>query len=266
VPDDRTKFPRPGSHWGDEQRAAAGKTRRRTPPHGYPVTTIDSELTPPPVSVAPKLEAVEGRDTWPPGMRESVDMISDNLGELTAAVGRVWDARNDSERIDKINGQLQTLTSNVATLTAKFDAFIEPFAKQTMARVMALENRTAIVGAATDNFFARDWPNFVESVGQLNTNLSALVTTSKLLDQELDSIKQRVTESNTALSQRLETLRNEAFADRLRIIALEQRNRDQDIGDARETAITKRRNKILKVVWAALQTAGGAIAGWFAGR
>jgi archaellum component FlaC len=266
MPDDRSKFPRPKSHWGDEQRAAAGKVRRKTPPHGYPVALIDPELTPPPVSVAPRLGSVEGRDTWPPGMRESVDMISDNLGELTTAVGRVWDARNDSGRIDKINEQLQTLQSEVAGLSAKFDAFIEPFAKQTMARMMALEDRTANVSASTDSFFGREWPKFTESVSQLNTNLSALVTTSKLLDQELDAIKSRVTESNAALSQRIEALRNEAFSDRLRIIALEQRNRDTDVGDARETALVKRRNRMLKAAWAALTAAGGAIAGWFAGR
>jgi hypothetical protein len=92
------------------------------------------------------------------------------------------------------------------------------------------------------------------------------VTTSKLLDQELDAIKKRHTEWRETLNAQIDELRIDAENTRLRVVALEQRNRDTDIGDAREVALVTRRNRILKAAWAALTAAGGAVAGWLAGR
>jgi hypothetical protein len=256
MPDDRSKFPRPKTHWDDDKRAAHGKVRRKTPPHGYPVA-IDSELTPPPQPVA-----IDSGNT----VEQNLELVADGLGQVTAAVGRLWDSRNDSERIDKINEQLRTLSADVTKLLTQFGTFIEPFAKQTMGRIGILEERAANVAATTGSFFGREWPNFVETVGQLNQSLGSLVTTSKLLDQELDAIKKRHTEWRETLNAQIDELRIDAENTRLRVVALEQRNRDTDIGDARETALVTRRNRILKATWTALTAAGGAVAGWLAGR
>jgi hypothetical protein len=81
--------------------------RRRTPAAGTPVL-IDPELTPPPQE-PPSPATLRGYDQIDDAVKVQLDSLADGLGSVTAALGKVWDARKDVERLDRIDEKLGTL-------------------------------------------------------------------------------------------------------------------------------------------------------------
>lgn len=92
------------THLGDRN-----ESRRRTPAAGSPIH-IDSELTPPPQE-PPRPSTREGYDDLDPRVREQLDALADGLGEVTTALGKVWDARKDADHLLRIDQKLGTLAA-----------------------------------------------------------------------------------------------------------------------------------------------------------
>ena len=42
-------------------------------------------------------------------------MLATGLGDVTRAIGKVWDARRDGERLDRVDAKLATLASAATT-------------------------------------------------------------------------------------------------------------------------------------------------------
>jgi len=122
-----SKKPRAGS-MSDVARAHIG--RGRTNPHAIPAF-VETELTPPPQE-PPHPSTLPGYDTIPPPIKQQLDLLADSLGTLTVAMGRVWDARNDGERFDRVDAKLGTLAQSATKHETILESFVVPALKDQM--------------------------------------------------------------------------------------------------------------------------------------
>lgn len=122
---------------GDADRAFA--RRARTNPHAIPAY-VETELTPPPQE-PPRPETLRGYDSIPPPIQAQLEMLADGLGAVTAALGKVWDARKDGERLDRVDDKLASLAKSSMRHEALLDEFVVPMLKQGMKTTDGIEKQ-----------------------------------------------------------------------------------------------------------------------------
>lgn len=224
------------------------RVSRPTPPRGYPLP-IDPELTPPPIPVELDADA---------DMEQQLRQLAEGLGQNTAAIGKLWDARKDSGRIDKLDAKLDGLANDLAAMTALLKGFLEPQMKAVHTHLRYLAGRLAKEDGLSEAFYSREWPSALKTIEKLDGHVDALDTSTKLLAQEVGAIKTQLKTQSIATAKQLEVIRAEAAADRARIAALELRNNEQDAGD-------KRQRKLTRLAIGVISLVGGA-AGWLLGK
>lgn len=122
----------------DTDRALTSR-RGRTNPQAIPAY-VETELTPPPQE-PPRPETRPGYDSIPPPIQEQLMLLADGLGAVTAALGKVWDARKDGERLDRVDEKLGSLAQSCTRNEAVLDEFVVPALKQSMKTTDAIEQQ-----------------------------------------------------------------------------------------------------------------------------
>lgn len=238
----RDKPRRPGT-FGDR-----GEIRRRTEAAGHPIH-IDPELTPPPQE--PPLPSTRaGYETIAPEIREQIDALAENLGTLTRAVDKVWDARKDSEQLGRIDTKLGTLAGYATEHHTLLHQQVWPAVKALMATVDEL---------------SRQMPALLNQVATMANMVTDVDRRLRQLEVDMRLHGERAAATTSALKQRLsaaETANGELdtalAAAVVRIGKLETKNRDEHVAS---TAISKRDKKLI-----AAAVAGGPIVTFIAAK
>jgi chromosome segregation ATPase len=216
--DDRRKR-RAASVMGDDDRALVGRDRR---PQEYPVH-VDPELTPPPQ--APPMPAAY--DTLPPATRVVVDTLRDGQQTLADAVARVWDARQDNSRLEKLGDKVDALAEDFAGMRAHIDLFLRPAVAGSLMPRMDSVERTAYRTEIEQQ-------PLVAAVEKLTIAIGRLEERFGLLERNVE----RLTIADTALGERIATQAAAVAELTERISALELVRVQTDAGVAAVTALT----------------------------
>lgn len=219
----------------DDERAMTGRESRRTPRHGVPVTNWDDDVTPPPQE-PPQPSSRPGYDSIPPPIKDQLNMLAENLGDATRAIGKIWDARKDGEVFTSIDAKLSTLARSATQSETIIEQYIKP----------QLDH-----WRATTDVIARDMPRVLAAVEALTLSVGNL--DKRLHEFEVKTeIRAAQTEANhAAIEQRIATAEQ---ADRIhsdRIKAIEDK---QLIDDATRRAIAKTSRKAGGAVGAVVAT------------
>lgn len=231
---------------GDEERATIGQHRRRSSPFGYPVQPVDPEATPPPmVMPLPHNERI------PEPIAEQLGLLSDGLGTVTEALGKIWDARKDSGRINRLEGKIDSLAQDTVEHSTKLDEFVMPALKGQMARVDALLTFQEVSSSRLRTFFDNEWPRLEKTVESIEKALNDLLERIGRVERSQEKLNDNLMHH----ANRIALAESNAKALETRVNLLEIRNVESDAGD-------KRQRKLLGAAVAVL-SALGAIAGWF---
>lgn len=198
---------RPGT-MSDADRAL----QRRTPGHGVP-TKIDHELTPPPQE-PPEPSSLRGYDSIPPPIREQLDMLAHGLGEVTAALGKVWDARKDGERLDRIDTKLAVLAEHATKHETMLDQFVVPAIKDGM--------------RATDEV-ASQMPAVIQQLGTLTALLTNVDNRLRTYETNLTVVTRRFDDAQVDRAERDAATEKRLSDQDQRIDALERKERDREV-------------------------------------
>lgn len=242
--DDRRKPMRPPTHGGRNE------FRRRTPPQGQPVH-IDPELTPPPQE-PPKPSTRPGYSTIAPEVREQLDMLSEGLGSVTAALGKVWDARKDVERLDRIDEKLGTLAGYATEHHTLLHQQVWPAVKELM--------------KSTDEL-SRQLPALLLQVETMSNLVGDVDRRLRNLERDMGIQAERFASHRQELEARVRAAESVGNSHDVRLTVLSNRieqlelvNRDEQVG---ETAIAKSDKRRLNII-RGLFVAGGAVVGFVA--
>ena len=230
---------------GDDERVAIGKVHRKTPPRGYPLH-VDPELTPPP-SEPPRPESLDGYDRIEPEVRDQLRLLADGLGDVTAAIGKVWNSRNDSARIERLEAKIDGFSKMTTQHAAQLDEFVMPAVKSLMGRVDLLLSGQERRNSQLEQFFEKELPRVERLLDGLAQSLKDLIERLG----RLETSKEKLTDNVGSLALRLNAAETRDASLEHRIAALELRNRDSDTGDKREVAITKRQQRLFLAAVAA---------------
>lgn len=245
--DDRRKPQRPPTH-GDLRR-----DQRRTPPRGIVAVHVDPELTPP-----PQLPPPPDRHLIAPEIREQLDYLAAGLGNVTEALGKVWDARKDAEQLSDINKKLGTLAGYATEHHTLLHQQVWPAVKELMASVDGVEHEL------------RPLANQVETMANIVKDVD-----KRLRDLELDvrSLSDRFNSSNQATQARLHEAENVLNALDVRITALEQKGRDEVVAIEAVAKSDERRLRWIRAAYIAgsgvigfIVAKGAAIVSWLSGH
>lgn len=258
MPDDQRRKPQRAGTSGDLRR-----DQRRTPPAGTPIH-LDPELTPPPQE-PPRPETRAGYSTIDPAVREQLDALADGLGSLTTAVGKVWDARKDVERLDRIDMKLGTLAEYATEHHTLLHQQVWPAVKELM--------------KATDEL-GRQLPTLLVQVEAMSNLVSDVDQRLRNLERDMGVQAERFASHRQELEARVRATEVTGNAHDVRLIALSNRiealelvNRDEAVG---ETAIVKsdeKRLRWIRAAWIAgsgifgfIVAKGAAIFSWLSGQ
>lgn len=165
--------------------------------------------------------------------------------DVSEAIARLWENRHDAAAIrelrDGLNGYLQTQARHDMAI----NEWLAPFARSLPAEIANLEASLAKTDAA------------------LATAVKAMNDWSDSIRDDLRAQAERITLSEDRLTehrQMLDSLHSYRLPER--VGALEKRNIEQDAGDKRELALSRRRRRLFTTIWTVLSAAGGAVAGW----
>lgn len=245
---EREKPRRARSHMGDDDRATIGAKTRRTPPQGWPVPPhVDSELTPPPQE-PPKPDTIEGFDTISPPIAKQLEILSDGLAEVTGAIGKVWDARKDSGRIDRLADTLTLVREDAARINESLREFVLPAIKSLQGTSHALWQYHERNKATVELFYGEQWPRLVKAVDDLVQRIGRVETGQDKLN---DGFSSHAT--------RLGSVENVMNAHDVRITALEQKNRDASVALEASNKTKERIFSRARLVWGALVVAVSAV-------
>lgn len=231
--DDPRKPRRAGTFGDDVARALAH--RSRTPHAGVPVhVAIDDDVTPPPR--LPPTPPTDDRDA-------RLERIEQALEQSFEAFSKLWDARKDGDRLDRIESKLGTLADMATRHDEALTQFVVPGIKDTIAAVDAMEREMRPLAGQVETM-----ANIVKDVDK------------RLRDLELDvrSLSERFNSSNQATQARLNAAENTLNALDVRITALEQKGRDETVAIA---AVSESDARRLAVVRTAL-VIGSGLAGF----
>lgn len=172
--DDRK--PRARSHWGDEQRAAVG----RTPRAGVPVE-IDPELTPPPHE-PPRADEFEA---MPFG--EQLRALRDVAAGNNDAIRSVWELRHVGERLSCVERAVTGYTQQVAHHQASLDQWV-PVVKECLGRIDHALNQQSRTESRLEVFFDVEWPKIADALDDVGTSLRDLATRMGRLEANQDRV------------------------------------------------------------------------------
>jgi hypothetical protein len=190
---------------------------RRTPVGGVPVE-VDSELTPPPES-PPDAEQFELLE-----LRDQLRALRSASASNAAGIERVWGARHDDDRLLRMEGRIDRVIPNLERVVSILDEFVLPQLKNVMGqtgRIWDDYSRTAI---KLSTFLETEWPRTVETIKGVAKTLDDV--TGRL--GRLENGQQEMARNHGAMDAQLRGLQDAQNAQALRLIALEQRNRDAD--------------------------------------
>ena len=254
--DERRKFPRAPTDLRRDQ--------RRTPPKGIVPVHVDPELTPPPQLPPPPSEH-PGYSTIAPEIREQLDTLSVGLGNVTEALGKVWDARKDVERLDRIDSKLGVLASYATEHHTLLHQQVWPAVKELMASTDKLSRELPALLLQVETM-----SNLVADVDQRLRNLERdMGVQAERFASHRQEPEARV-RSAEAVGNSHDT-RIQALANRVE--HLELARRDEVVG---ETAIVKsdeKRLRWIRAAWIAgsglfgfVVAKGAAIVSWLSGH
>jgi len=205
------KFKRPGS-MGDTERALGGR-RRRSHPFGVPTVEIDPELTPPPQE-PPSPSSLAGYDSIPPPIARQLDMLSEGLGNVTTAIGKVWDARKDGERLDRVDSKLATLAEAATKHQTMLNDFVMPAIKDGMRSMDEVANQM---------------PMLISGLESVTAMVSTVDNRLRQLEVEIRLIVERVIMSVREIEIRI-TAHDKRISDGdARLGLLERKERDKEV-------------------------------------
>lgn len=199
---------RPGS-MSDADRSLA---RRHTPGRGVPVE-IDPEVTPPPQE-PPEPSSLTGYETIPTPIREQLNMLAHGLGEATAAIGKVWDARKDGERLDRIDSKLATLAEYATKHQTMLHEFVMPAIKECMSSTDAV---------------AMQLPKMLAQLEAVTMTVGNIDRQVRAIELEMRTSKERAESDHRALAA-LVAAQGTALSDQEnRLDSLERKERDREV-------------------------------------
>ncbi len=207
------------------------------PPSAIPVE-VDPELTPPPRE--PPTAAVLGRLP----IESQVSELRSVVAEQGAAIGRVWDARHISGRLERLETTVAQDTHRVGQLIVAVEHWGET-SRKAFDKSLANAEEQIRVGA--------------QLVGIFN-KLTELVDEVKSFNASVDSIRDRVADAE----QRLEIVETKQAEQGAAIIDLNAWRRERDQADRDKqvstAAVVKERHRWLNWINAAKVAAGIVIA------
>jgi hypothetical protein len=194
----------------DADRVLTSRQRRRAP--GIPIE-IDAELTPPPQE-PPAPSSLDGYDSIPPPIRDQLDMLASSVGDVTTALGKIWEVRKDGERLDRIDSKLGTLAEYATKHQTVLDTFVIPALKEGM--------------RSTDEI-AMQMPKLVAQLEGLALTVTNLDRHIRQLDVEVRTEREKANAALMALATRLTANEHATHDHDGRIAALERETRDRHV-------------------------------------
>ncbi len=244
--DDR-RSPKRAPTFGDLRR-----DQRRTPPHGAPVA-IDPELTPPP-QLPPAPNEHPGYSTIAPEIREQLDSLASGLGEVTTALGKVWDARKDVERLERIDSKLGVLAGYATEHHTLLHQQVWPAVKDLM--------------RSTDDL-GRQLPALLAQVEAMSNLVTDIDNRLRNLERDMSVQAERFASHRQELEARVRATETKGDALDTRLIALanrvgdlERKERDEVVAIA---AVSDSDRKRLAIVRTAL-VVGSGLAGFLVAK
>lgn len=157
---------------------------------------------------------MKGYESIPPPIRDQLNMLADGLGNVTTALGKVWDARKDGALLDRMDSKLETLAGYATEHQTMLHEFVMPAIKECMTAA---------------NSVAMQLPRLLAQIEGLTLALGNLDRQVRMMELENRSSKERAESEHRALESRVartEIARNEHDT---RIELLERENRDREV-------------------------------------
>ena len=198
---------------------------RRHRPHGVPVH-VDPEVTPPPQE-PPRPSSRPGYDSIPPPIRAQFDALADDLGGLTEAIGKVWDARKDGARLDRIDDKLGAVAGMLTRHQTILDDNLIPQLDR---------------WRATTDELAAQLPRISAALEGLSLMVSSIDRQQRQLELEVRTDRTRTEGTLEQLNEQVDGLRSDIARHERRVAELEQARRDERVGTR---AISKRDKKLI---------------------
>lgn len=221
---------RPPTHGGDS------RDRRHRESSGVVAQHIAHEPTPPPVKLP--------RTPTP-------DDVRDKLNELTEAVGRVWDARNVCDRLDKIETKLDGWAQTATRNDELVNKVLWPRTQAEMARNDELSQRLSAAERVADSLdrVSLKLDGFADRIGKVEHATSSLASDLAATTAQSRDTAARVSHNTT----RIEKLEKRRAAD----------TRELDMHRASQKWWRRHAGKALVGVLVAIGSAvGGALAAY----
>lgn len=194
----------------------------------------------------PRPDSLPGYDSIPPPIKEQLEQLADGLGDVTRAIGRVWDARNDTDRLNKLETKIDAYTQTSARTEAVLNEWIVPWTKEQAAAldklVLAVERLSPIAAA----------------VGELEKRFASFGDRLTKIEAAHELATERWAREAGAIDAKAGSAAAVGNSLDVRVTALERRNADGDAGD-------KRQRKLIGAALAVISLLGG-VAGWVASK
>ncbi len=198
---------------------------RRHRPHGVPVH-VDPEHTPPPQE-PPRPSSMRGYDSISPPVREQLDALADGLGNVTQAFGKIWDARKDGDRLDRIDDKLAA----VAEMLTRHQTILDDNLIPQLDR-----------WRATTDELAAQLPRISAALEGLSLMVSSIDRQQRALELEVRTDRTRTEGTIEQLNEQVDGLRGDIARHERRVSELEQARRDERVGTR---AISRRDKKLI---------------------
>jgi hypothetical protein len=221
---------------------------RRAATHRVP-EYIDPEVTPPPQE-PPKPSDLDGFDSIPPPIQDQLRMLAAGLGQVTDALGKVWDARKDGERLEKIDNKQDIANREISELVATVREFIMPAIKASQGRIDLLLQHHEANKLRVELFYDREWPAAVKALEGMTERLGRVERGQERQEHEMRGMSDRLNANQNALAARITAV--EQFESRLAMI-----ERDKRDVDVTSSALARRTRTVTTV----LSTLAGLVAG-----
>jgi chromosome segregation ATPase len=236
---------------GDTARATIGRDHR---PQEYPIA-IEDEVTPPP-QAPPAPSSVRDYDSIQAPIREALESQHAAIEGMTSAIRRVWDARGDGARLERVETKVDLLMQSEARYGVSIDN-LTTWAKSLTASVDSIE-RYVHAATARDKFFAEhQWPSVSAALDRLTKAIESidarLATNERHVERLIGADNDR-RGSISSISSALDVIDQ-------RLDALEKRNTEADAGARATTAlITQSKAKRNAIIGGIASVGAGAFA------
>lgn len=218
-------------------------------------TFSDEEPTPPPQEM-PQLPSM-GRTPTPSDLSNQMRMLHAHQSELTRAIGTLWDARKDGERLDRLEQKIDSYLLTAARNDTKINDVVWPHSLETMRKLdLCLLQLQLVVQVSAK----------IKEVESDIVDLRDAVNEVKIVhDDRIDELDRDLRDTQTKRqmnSDRLQVITQEHEGIRLRVAILEQTT----VGDKRELQVVarqdRRRLRIIKWIVGAVVSIGSGVIGY----